>query len=102
MDEVKNKKVKKSLISILAFLLVVVALFSAQTYAFLTDSNHFTDDSLMTLGIARAFVLERGKWNEPGFQQKVIDSMVHVAKPYINRGWWGANFYQWLTRSQTP
>ena len=39
MDEVKNKKVKKSLISILAFLLVVVALFSAQTYAFLTDSN---------------------------------------------------------------
>ena len=74
----------------------------SKDFAFLTDSNHFTDDSLMTLGIARAFVLERGKWNEPGFQQKVIDSMVHVAKPYINRGWWGANFYQWLTRSQTP
>jgi ADP-ribosylglycohydrolase len=28
--------------------------------------------------------------------------MVHVAKPYFNRRWWGANFYKWLTESQTP
>ena len=31
-----------------------------------------------------------------------IDSMVYVAKPYFNRRWWGANFYKWLTESQTP
>jgi type I restriction enzyme M protein len=71
-------------------------------FLFFTDSNHFTDDGLMTLGIARAFVLNKGKWHESDFQQKVIDSMVHVAKPYLNRCWWGANFYRWLTESQTP
>ena len=74
----------------------------SKDFVFLTDSNHFTDDGLMTLGIARAFVLYKGKWHENDFQQKVIDSMVHVAKPYFNRGWWGANFYKWLTESQTP
>ena len=71
-------------------------------FTLLTDRSHFTDDSLMTLGIARAFVLERGKWHEPGFQQKVIDSMLHVAKPYLNYGWWGANFHKWLTQTQAP
>ena len=74
----------------------------SKDFVFLTDSNHFTDDGLMTLGIARAFVLNKGKWHESDFQQKVIDSMVHVAKPYFNRRWWGANFYKWLTESQTP
>ena len=74
----------------------------SKEFVFLTDSNHFTDDSLMTLGIARAFAMNKGKWREPDFQQKVIDSMLYVAKPYLNRGWWGANFYQWLTGSQTP
>ena len=74
----------------------------SKDFVFLTDSNHFTDDGLMTLGIARAFVLHKGKWHENDFQQKVIDSMVHVAKPYFDRGWWGANFYRWLTESQTP
>ena len=74
----------------------------SKDFVFLTDSNHFTDDGLMTLGIARAFVLNKGKWHESDFQQKVIDSMVHVAKPYFNRGWWGANFYKWLTESPTP
>lgn len=74
----------------------------SKDFVFFTDSNHFTDDGLMTLGIARAFVLNKGKWHESNFQQKVIDSMVHVAKPYFNRRWWGANFYKWLTESQTP
>lgn len=74
----------------------------SKDFVFLTDSNHFTDDGLMTLGIARVFVLNKGKWHESDFQQKVIDSMVHVAKPYLNRCWWGANFYKWLTESQTP
>lgn len=74
----------------------------SKDFVFLSDSNHFTDDGLMTLGIARAFVLNKGKWHESDFQQKVIDSMVHVAKPYFNRRWWGANFYKWLTESQTP
>lgn len=74
----------------------------SKDFVFLTNSNHFTDDGLMTLGIARAFVLNKGKWHESDFQQKVIDSMVHVAKPYFNRRWWGANFYKWLTESQTP
>lgn len=74
----------------------------SKDFVFLSDSNHFTDDGLMTLGIARAFVLNKGKWHESNFQQKVIDSMVHVAKPYFNRRWWGANFYKWLTESQTP
>lgn len=71
-------------------------------FVFLTDSNHFTDDSLMTLGIARAFAMNKGKWCEADFQQKVIDSMVYVARPYFNRRWWGANFYKWLTERQTP
>ena len=74
----------------------------SKDFVFLTEANHFTDDSLMTLGIARAFVLERGKWHESGFQQKVIDSMIHVARPYFDRGWWGANFHKWLTQTQTP
>lgn len=74
----------------------------SKDFVFLTDSNHFTDDGLMTLGIARAFVLNKGKWHESDFQQKVINSMVYVAKPYFNRRWWGANFYKWLTESQTP
>ena len=74
----------------------------SKDFVLLTDSSHFTDDSLMTLAIGRAFALNKGKWRDVDFQQKVIDSMVHVAKPYFNRCWWGAIFYQWLTGNQTP
>ena len=46
----------------------------------------------------------RFEWKEWKSKEFVFlaDSMLYVAKPYLNRGWWGANFYQWLTRSQTP
>ena len=74
----------------------------SKEFVFLTDACNFTDDSLTTLGIARAFVLNRGKWYASDFQQCVVDSMLYVAKPYLNRHFWGAKFYQWLTKSQTP
>ena len=74
----------------------------SKDFVFLADGSHFTDDSLMTLGIARALVLHRGKWQGPDFQQSVIDSMLYVARPYLHYTWWGANFYRWLTQKQAP
>lgn len=74
----------------------------SKSFVFLTEKSHFTDDSLMTLGIARAFVLERGRWHEPDFSRRVVESMVHVAKPYMKYTWWGANFYNWLKKGQEP
>lgn len=74
----------------------------SKDFVFLTELNHFTDDSLMTFGIARAFVLGKGNWYGEDFQQSVIDSMLHVARPYLGYTWWGANFYKWLTEKQAP
>lgn len=68
----------------------------SKDFVFLTDSSHFTDDSLMTLAIGHAFALNKGKWRDADFQQKVIDSMVYVAKPYFNRRWWGPTFISGL------
>lgn len=63
---------------------------------------HFTDDSLMTLAIASAFVLRKGKWYEPDFQSFVISRMVDIAKEYKDRKWWGEKFYRWFMEKQAP
>ena len=73
----------------------------SKKFVFLTGSNHFTDDSLMTLAIARAFVLHQGKWREADFQQWVIESMLYVGRRFP-RASWGANFYKWLFEKSEP
>ncbi|MBQ9098375.1 MAG: ADP-ribosylglycohydrolase family protein [Clostridia bacterium] len=73
----------------------------SKEFVFLTDRNHFTDDSLMTLAIARAFVLHKNKWREADFQQKVIDSMLYIGRAFP-RASWGAHFYKWLFEKAEP
>lgn len=75
--------------------------FKSKDFVLFSERNRFTDDTLMTLAIGLAFVLNQGKWFDPSFQNEVVRSMVRIGRQYP-RASWGANFYMWLFRDQTP
>ena len=75
--------------------------FKRKEFAFFTVSCHITDDSLMTLAIASAFILRRGRWHEEGFQQFVIEKMVQMGREHEDASW-GERFYKWFMKSPTP
>ena len=64
-------------------------------FIFFTGACHYTDDSLMTLAIAEAFVLRRGRWREPDFQKYVVEKMVEMGKAHQACSW-GKHFYDWF------
>lgn len=70
-------------------------------FLFFTSSCHFTDDSLMTLAIAKAFALRDGRWREPDFQKYVIEKMVEIGRAYKD-GSWGRLFYEWFMYHPVP
>lgn len=72
-----------------------------KSFTFFTSACRYTDDSLMTLAIANAFVLRKGAWREDGFQRFVIDKMVEMGRAHQACSW-GKNFYNWFMYNPTP
>ena len=74
----------------------------SKEFAFLTPSCTFTDDSIMTIAIARAFILRRGAWHAPDFQAFVTEQMVKMGQRFAYRQIWGAGFYKWFMEESKP
>lgn len=74
----------------------------SKDFVFLTPSCTYTDDSMMTIAIARAFILRRGRWTEPNFRECVVDQMVSMGRRYAFRNTWGRRFYQWFMGDHKP
>ena len=66
-----------------------------------TGMCHYTDDSLMTLAIAQAFTLWRGRWREEGFQKFVVEKMVEMGRAHQGSSW-GLHFYRWFMYNPVP
>ena len=73
----------------------------SKNFTFFTGACHYTDDSLMTLAIAQAFTLRRGRWHEPDFQKYVIEKMVEMGKAHQACSW-GKHFYDWFMYNPAP
>jgi len=73
----------------------------SKDFTFFTGACHYTDDSLMTLAIAEAFVVRRGRWREPGFQRVVIEKMVEMGRAHQGASW-GKGFYNWFMYNPVP
>lgn len=74
--------------------------FKSKNFEMFTNSCHFTDDTLMTLAIAKA-LLWWDKSDIEDLKRKAIISMVDIYNKYPNT-MWGYNFYHWLTVSRVP
>ena len=66
-----------------------------------THNCTYTDDSLMTLAIAEAFVLRRGEWRSDGFREFLISRMVKMGREHQAASW-GERFYKWFMESPKP
>ena len=73
----------------------------SKNFTFFTGACHYTDDSLMTLAIAQAFTLWKGRWREPDFQKYVVDKMVEMGKAHQACSW-GKSFYDWFMYNPVP
>ncbi len=72
---------------------------SGKDFALFTSSCKITDDSLMTLAIAKAFILCKGDYTD--LSRKTIDCMVEIGRAHPNVGW-GAKFYKWIFEKPSP
>ena len=61
-------------------------------FTFFTGACHYTDDSLMTLAIAQAFTLRKGRWRDADFQEYVIEKMVEMGRAHQAASW-GKHFF---------
>lgn len=68
-------------------------------FALFTNDCGFTDDTLMTLAVARALILSKGNYDNLG--SLTVQVMKDIAKPYPNIGW-GGMFYRWLFEKSVP
>lgn len=75
--------------------------FKKKDFVFMTPSCCYTDDSLMTLAIAEAFVLWKGSWYSDGFQKFVISRMVKMGREHQGASW-GERFYKWFMENPKP
>ncbi len=73
----------------------------SKDFSILTSACRYTDDSLMTLAIANAFVLRRGRWHERDFQKFVIEKMVEMGRAHQACSW-GESFYKWFMQNPSP
>jgi type I restriction enzyme M protein len=70
-------------------------------FVFFTNTCQYTDDSLMTLAIAQAFVLRQGRWHDADFQPFVVEKMVKMGRTHQGAAW-GESFYKWFMYNPTP
>ena len=73
----------------------------SKDFTFYTGACHYTDDSLMTLAIAQAFMLRRGRWHDADFQSFVIEKMVEMGRAHQASSW-GKGFYNWFMYNPVP
>ena len=73
----------------------------SKNFTFFSGACHYTDDSLMTLAIAQAFTLRKGRWHEADFQKFVIEKMVEMGKAHQACSW-GKGFYNWFMYNPVP
>lgn len=73
----------------------------SKNFTLFTGACHYTDDSLMTLAIAQAFTLRRGRWREEGFQRFVVEKMVEMGRAHQGSSW-GKGFYNWFMYNPVP
>ena len=62
-------------------------------FAIFGPGSHITDDSLMTLAVAKALVISKSDMES--YQRNLIDCMRDIAHKHPNVSW-GTNFYKWL------
>lgn len=72
-----------------------------KNFAFFTRACHFTDDTVMTVAVARALVLNVGRWYAPDFGQEAARHMVAVGRRYPTVSW-GCRFYKWVFENPVP
>ena len=68
-------------------------------FALFASGCRFTDDSLMTLAVAKSLLLSKGNYDNLG--ELTIQIMKDIAKPYPRIGW-GGMFYKWLFERSVP
>lgn len=61
--------------------------------------SHFTDDTLMTLAVAKALISR--KYDKRNYQDILIETMRDIGHKYPNV-LWGASFYKWLFKFEVP
>ena len=69
-----------------------------KNFAFFTSACCATDDSFMTLAVAKALFLCKGDYSE--LARKTVLCMREIAHAHPNTGW-GASFYRWLFESDS-
>lgn len=62
-------------------------------FDFFNKYCRFTDDSVMTLAVANAFLISKPDYSD--LEEKVIDSMTEVGRKYPKCGY-GPSFYRWI------
>ena len=68
-------------------------------FALFASGCRFTDDSLMTLAVAKSLFLSKDNYDNLG--KLTTQVMKDIAKPYPRIGW-GAMFYKWLFERSVP
>lgn len=68
-------------------------------FALFADGCRFTDDTLMTLAVARALLLSKSNYDD--LSELTVQVMKDIAKPYPRIGW-GNMFYKWLFEKSKP
>lgn len=72
----------------------------SKEFVFLDKKCRYTDDSVMTLAVAKSFV--DCKKDKSNIEEKAISAMVEVGRKYPDCGY-GPKFYQWIiTENHTP
>ena len=67
--------------------------YRGKDFALFATGCRFTDDTLMTLAVAKSLLICKGDYSELG--KITTNIMKEIAKPYPKIGW-GAMFYKWL------
>lgn len=70
-----------------------------KNFALFASGCRLTDDSLMTLAVAKSLLLSKGNYDNLG--KLTTQVMKDIAKPYPRIGW-GAMFYKWLFERSVP
>ena len=75
--------------------------FKSKEFPLFTGACHYTDDSLMTLAIAEAFILGWQRRYDADFQRYVISRMVKMGREH-QAATWGEKFYKWFMERPLP
>jgi len=67
--------------------------FKSRDFVFFTEANKPTDDSLMTLAVAKGLLNSRGDWTQ--LSELTQKYMHEIARKHPNVGW-GYRFYRWV------